>query len=183
MLRRMMKDIESWEGYQARDGLPLYEAVEQLLDEAMTYERRPSKENYQYFKRSTMSVEIQSGSSHLSDRPSTSPRSILISSQITGDAPQASLLTLDGSMKGRRFLLGPQVTIGRSIQAQIHLPHPALSRRHAQIFQHEGHYVIQDLGSTNTTLVNGLRIRTQILQHGDEIRVGDVLLRFEVDKS
>jgi hypothetical protein len=69
-----------------------------------------------------------------------------------------------------------QSTIGRSPDNDISIPDPEVSRRHAQIVQRESGYAIVDLGSTNGTFVNDVRV-TELtpLHHGDLIRLGDAI--------
>ena len=58
---------------------------------------------------------------------------------------------------------------------------PSISRRHAQVLFRDGNYLIQDLQSTNGTSVNGELLppeERRVLQHGDEIVVGDIALYF-----
>jgi len=80
-----------------------------------------------------------------------------------------------GPARGRTFLLGPRpVVLGRDDAADIVLGDPRVSRRHAEIRPAEGDsWVLQDLGSTNHTFLNGQRIRQAILREGDEIALGD----------
>ena len=55
-----------------------------------------------------------------------------------------------------------------------------ISRQHARVVQRGGYYWIEDVGSSNGTFVNGLRIFSpQVLQPGDEIRLGRTVLRVE----
>ena len=56
------------------------------------------------------------------------------------------------------------------------------SNRHAQLFPHEGVWVVEDLGSTNGTLLNGQPVRApQTLRSGDAIDIGTV--RLKVNRS
>jgi pSer/pThr/pTyr-binding forkhead associated (FHA) protein len=56
---------------------------------------------------------------------------------------------------------------------------PRSSHRHAEIRPSGSGFVITDLGSMNGTLVNGAPIREQPLADGDDIRLGNTMLRFE----
>jgi hypothetical protein len=58
-----------------------------------------------------------------------------------------------------------------------------VSRRHAVISLHQGTYLLEDLASANGTFVNGHRLGPQApvqIKHGDEIKFGTLILRFEV---
>jgi uncharacterized ubiquitin-like protein YukD len=61
---------------------------------------------------------------------------------------------------------------------------PSVSRRHAQVLLRDGEYLIQDLRSTNGTIVNKRLLPPETrtaLQHGDEIQIGDITLFFMWD--
>jgi len=58
---------------------------------------------------------------------------------------------------------------------------PSISRRHARILLRDGEYLIQDLRSTNGTLVNGRMLEPESrfpLKHGAEVQFGDIALFF-----
>ena len=67
------------------------------------------------------------------------------------------------------------VTIGREAYNDVVLIDPEASRKHAQISFQAGRYVVEDLGSTNGTFVNGQQILTpKTLNRGDVIEVGEM---------
>jgi hypothetical protein len=73
------------------------------------------------------------------------------------------------------------LTIGRLPECEVPVSDRNVSRRHAQIRSAEGRYAVVDLGSTNGTSVNGALISgPHELQTGDEITVGNTVLRFEL---
>jgi Protein of unknown function (DUF3662)/FHA domain len=75
------------------------------------------------------------------------------------------------------------VTIGRLPDCTITLNDPNISRRHAEVHPGEP-IVVVDLGSTNGTKVNGLRISgRQVLADGDIISLGGTHLRFEAART
>lgn len=81
---------------------------------------------------------------------------------------------------GERFALRGVNAIGRDAGNDIALPDEAASARHAKLEAEDGGWWIEDLGSTNGTLVNGARIEGRArIRPGDEIGVGRVLLRLE----
>lgn len=66
------------------------------------------------------------------------------------------------------------VSLGRDPGNQITIDDPQISRQHARITPQGGLLVLEDLGSTNGTTVNGLQIiGAHTLAHGDEIGLGD----------
>ncbi|HUQ42285.1 MAG TPA: FHA domain-containing protein [Candidatus Limnocylindrales bacterium] len=71
-------------------------------------------------------------------------------------------------------------TMGRDAGNDIALPDEAASARHATLEAKDGEWWIEDLGSTNGTLVNGVRIdRRERIRPGDEIAIGRVAMRLE----
>lgn len=81
---------------------------------------------------------------------------------------------------GQRFTLGEHtVTVGRRPESNIVLGDPKVSRNHAEIRPQGDGYIVVDLGSTNGTTVNGVRIGERQLRDGDEIRFGSTQIRFE----
>ena len=78
-------------------------------------------------------------------------------------------------------LSGETVTIGRGATNAIPLSDSACSSRHAQFVSDAAGWRIEDRGSLNGTFVNGNRIQSQPLTHGDHIQVGATELRFEAD--
>ena len=81
-----------------------------------------------------------------------------------------------------RFELGDgETSMGRSSGSTIVLrSDDYASGRHAQLTRHGGLLYVEDLGSTNGTFVNGVKLsRPRKLSSGDVIRVGETDLRFE----
>jgi pSer/pThr/pTyr-binding forkhead associated (FHA) protein len=72
----------------------------------------------------------------------------------------------------------PETLIGRSPSAHLCIPDESISREHAVILYDDEAFVVEDLQSTNGTRVNGKRIRTSPLADGDEVQLGQTLLRF-----
>jgi pSer/pThr/pTyr-binding forkhead associated (FHA) protein len=101
------------------------------------------------------------------------------------DSPQpaASLTISHGPGAGREFGIGAApVTIGRHDQCDFQVENTWVSRRHARIAWNGTEYVVEDLGSTNGTFVNGERISgPRALRSGDLVQLGDeVQLAFRV---
>ncbi|MFP4144327.1 MAG: ATP-binding protein [Phycisphaeraceae bacterium] len=93
------------------------------------------------------------------------------------------LTVLQGPDKGRRFELPdyePQM-IGRSSES-LPLTDQTISRRHAELTPDDGRWIIRDLGSSNGTYINGVRVRDRRqLRPGDQVRVGMTLMVFGED--
>jgi hypothetical protein len=82
---------------------------------------------------------------------------------------------------GQRIPLGDRpMTIGRMGDCSIPLNDKNVSRRHAEIKPGRGAYVVADLGSTNGTMVKGMRFGgEQRLADGDILSFGSTYVRFE----
>lgn len=71
-----------------------------------------------------------------------------------------------------------ETTIGRKPDNTIHIDNLAVSGRHARVLRIGSKAILEDLGSTNGTMVNNKRVTKHILQHGDTIQVGKHTLIF-----
>jgi phosphoserine phosphatase RsbU/P len=83
----------------------------------------------------------------------------------------------------RHQLQGSSVSIGRASDCSIPIKDRYLSRKHAEIVQAHGTWVLKDCGSANGTYLNGVRVeRDHPLRGGDRIRLGDTELVFETSE-
>ena len=73
-----------------------------------------------------------------------------------------------------------ETLIGRSGVSHVRLTDPATSRDHAGISWEGDHYLVEDLQTTNGTRVNGNRIRSEVLNDGDVIQLGQTSLTFRL---
>jgi len=92
----------------------------------------------------------------------------------------ACMIVIYGGELGRRIELpSGEITIGRDDDNAISLPLHTISRRHARLFERDNHHYIEDLDSTNGTLVNEVEIDgAQPLRNGDLVRCGGAVLKF-----
>jgi hypothetical protein len=72
--------------------------------------------------------------------------------------------------------LREQLLVGRHPACDVVLGAPSVSRRHAQLTHRHGAWVIQDLASTNGTLVNGERVGRATVRAGDLVTLGELTL-------
>ena len=91
-----------------------------------------------------------------------------------------ALIVMSGQTVGERVSVQGNILVGRDPAAQLILPDPGVSFRHAYIEDRGGSWVLIDLDSTNGTEVNGQRASERPLEHGDKLRCGTTIVRFEV---
>jgi diguanylate cyclase (GGDEF)-like protein len=97
----------------------------------------------------------------------------------------ARLIVLAGWEIGRVVeLTGRETVIGRSEAADVMIPEPLISRRHARILHlrigDRDFYEVSDLGSSNGTFVNHAAVPHSTLVDGDTLQIGTVLFKFAV---
>lgn len=85
----------------------------------------------------------------------------------------------DARMFGKRHVLTSEpVQLGRGSDNTIVLDNDSVSRRHARIEKRGRHYYVLDLDSTNGTYVNDELVTEYQLRRGDQVKVGDTILKF-----
>jgi Ca-activated chloride channel family protein len=165
LLRAVLVRVEGLAGAAANDGSPLAELREQLIDEIASYERRSSDLERTHQRKASVQFK---GATQVSS--ATGVRGIPLG---------AALVGLGGISQGLRFELRGEGVIGRSSLCDAPIQHSSLSRAHARIRFLNGAFVLEDLGSTNGTRVNGAAITSCQLRFGDLVDVGDASFRFE----
>lgn len=91
------------------------------------------------------------------------------------------ILTLDNTYLSEYPLIKARTSIGRRPNNEVHLDNLAVSGEHAAIVKMGGDYFVEDLESTNGTLVNGEAIKKHLLQHDDVIELGKYRLKYVND--
>jgi TM2 domain-containing membrane protein YozV len=98
-------------------------------------------------------------------RPSTKPLS------------PVALRFVGGPRDGDTIKLADQIDVGRSSANDVTLDSPNVSGQHARISRQGASYLVQDLGSTNGTWVNGVRIDAETgISIGDAIHIGSTMI-------
>jgi len=88
-------------------------------------------------------------------------------------------LIVHGTQGRRVHELGKSSLMGRDPACQVTLEDGQASRRHAEIREENGSYVLHDLGTTNGTFIGGERIQSGVvLEDGDELTIGQAILIF-----
>jgi len=86
-----------------------------------------------------------------------------------------------GLEPGERFDLIGGLSIGRSGESDVRIEDRYASGLHARIFSREGRTYVEDMRSTNGTLLNDAELKGEAeLIDGDVVRIGDTEFRFEV---
>jgi predicted component of type VI protein secretion system len=97
-------------------------------------------------------------------------------------AAQFQLVVRSGPNAGKTYPLeADEIIVGRDASNTISINDSEISRKHAKLNLHGAAYVIQDLGSTNGTFINGQRVTgTQVLNPGDSVSFGEnIILLYE----
>ena len=89
------------------------------------------------------------------------------------------LIVVSGMLLGQQMELGDvPVIVGRASECALAMPHPSVSRQHCRIWREGDRYLIEDLGSTNRTYLNGKPVTRAELRDGDQISVGNNAIKF-----
>jgi pSer/pThr/pTyr-binding forkhead associated (FHA) protein len=100
--------------------------------------------------------------------------------------PTYALRFISGKYQGGEFplRLDREIIVGRSSDLDMVLVEDMVSRKHAKIQASTDQIVIQDLGSTNGTFVNGEKVKKARLKEGDRILIGTSIIKLvAVDSS
>jgi pSer/pThr/pTyr-binding forkhead associated (FHA) protein len=82
------------------------------------------------------------------------------------------------------FLLENPVTrIGRQLENDLVIQDMLVSRQHARISFEREQFVLEDLESTGGTFINGKRVDKSVLNHGDQINIANVVIKFVYGNS
>ena len=98
-----------------------------------------------------------------------------------GDACLILLHPPGSGLGARTPLTRDEYVIGRGPENDIVAERDSVSRRHARLFRSDTEgWCLEDLGSTNGSFVNDMRIQRQPLADGNQLRIGDVIYKFLV---
>ncbi len=90
-----------------------------------------------------------------------------------------TIYSSDQVLFGKRIPLDQgAISIGRGAENVLVLENDSVSRRHARIEKRGIAWWVLDLESTNGTYVNDLSVRAHKLERGDQVKVGDTILKF-----
>jgi pSer/pThr/pTyr-binding forkhead associated (FHA) protein len=89
------------------------------------------------------------------------------------------LVMVNTDAAGTSYPLGSSLKIGKAPDNDIVIDHPTVSRNHLVVRRQGDQFLVQDLGSTNGTFIDGAQVREGFLRAGALLEVGDVQLRFQ----
>ncbi|MCS6857809.1 MAG: GGDEF domain-containing protein [Deltaproteobacteria bacterium] len=121
-----------------------------------------------------------------SDERSTDPEHTVVTTIVPAlredkkQAREGCLVIIYGAELGRRIPLNSEsILIGRSSKCDVQIEQESVSRTHLRIQRLGGNYIATDLGSTNGTYINDVKIVGDvILRDGDQIKVGQTIFKF-----
>ena len=87
------------------------------------------------------------------------------------------LINTEGA--GASYPMGAALKIGKAPDNDVVIEHPTVSRNHLIVRRQGDRFLVQDLGSTNGTFIDGAQVREAYLKPGALLEVGDVQLRFQ----
>lgn len=80
-------------------------------------------------------------------------------------------------LAGQIFALGNELTVGRAAGCQVTLDDTFASQIHARVFQRDGSFYVEDLGSTNGTWLNREKVTGPlVMRRGDHLQVGNTVM-------
>jgi len=173
----------------------LCDAINHLSRTELVYQ--PAWAETQPFSAPSASTEPATVSSYSYPSRTELPQepALVISRPLSAPSMQAKLVVMQKGEEGREFTItGEEAAIGRwdsdagafpDIDLSEDDPNFYISRHHARIFVKGGRYFIEDLGSTNKTVINKinkLNPHSPVeLKNGDEVIVGKTFLKFVIE--
>lgn len=85
--------------------------------------------------------------------------------------PRHILRGVSGSTFGKNFPVFGTMTVGRMSDCEIAIPSEEISRHHVRVKSLPEGLMVEDLGSSNGTFINGERVHKGMLKPGDELRL------------
>ncbi len=118
----------------------------------------------------------------MAPQPAIPQRTVLGARAATTDriaSQEYHLVLINTDDAGKSYPLGQSLKIGKAPDNDVVIDHPTVSRNHLIVRRQGDQFLVQDLGSTNGTFVDGAQIREGFLRAGALLEVGDVQMRFQ----
>jgi hypothetical protein len=102
-----------------------------------------------------------------------------------GAAEQHWILSAEtGPLRGLNFGVNESLVLGRALECDIAIVSHHVSRQHARLELEDGQLYVEDLGSSNGTVINGKKaVGRRPLRHDDELRFHDIIFRVSENLS
>ncbi|MBI4854758.1 MAG: protein kinase [Acidobacteria bacterium] len=118
-------------------------------------------------------------------QPLAAPSPVKVTAKLVimnnSDMSTSFILDKDTNLIGR---VDPHTGIFPEVDLSTYDPETKVSRRHARVYREGGQFLVEDLSSVNGTIVNGTfklyPKQPRVLQNGDEIRLGETVLKFVI---
>jgi len=111
--------------------------------------------------------------------PNTTLRTVISDGPRPLAPRSACVVVIHGEGLGRRAdVHDRRIVVGRSQEADLHIPHSSVSRRHCEIWREGDEYRVRDLGATNATRINEQPVHEAALKDGDHLTLGESILKF-----
>ena len=76
-----------------------------------------------------------------------------------------------------------KLVIGRSVEADLNLQDPLVSRKHCVIERRDNEFLVRNVSTTNPMLLNEVAIAEKRLYTGDQLKIGNTNLAFVSDRT
>lgn len=99
--------------------------------------------------------------------------------EVDSEQQTAKLVASGAGQSGQIYTINEQISIGRAPDCDIILQDNFTSAHHARVYQASNAYWLEDLGSTNGTLLGKTPVKGPVkLKPGSEFRIGEAVFRF-----
>lgn len=89
-------------------------------------------------------------------------------------------VTAPAALKGMAFVVTGEVTIGRANGCTVTVDDTYASQIHARVFQQDGQFFVEDLGSTNGTYLNRKKVTGRmVFRPGDKLQIGNTVMELK----
>jgi pSer/pThr/pTyr-binding forkhead associated (FHA) protein len=96
--------------------------------------------------------------------------------------PPLTLIESAAEGKKSQRYIKPVIILGRESGCDFSLDDQTVSSKHARLAYRKQQWWLEDLASTNGTFLNGDAVHTpMVIAHGDELRLGHIEVRIEID--
>jgi hypothetical protein len=147
--------------------------VEQLIDEAVIFERRPTATQYHEYKGHAGGIDI--GQARKFEKTKASRGAALVNQHLDPDVEGE--VTIEHGGQTTMMPLRSEMSIGSGLHNDITVASSQISRTHVKLSCQNGTIVISDLGTSNGMLVNGHKVSVAQLANNDVIVLGDVTIK------